>query len=192
MGILVVASLQSAQAVPFISKQLTETTTATLTSTDIAVIEAISKKSAWSLWRKKGTFIAVVVECDPGEVKYTPFSISPGFPTLETTNTLVLDFDERNRKAFRLKKLIRRPEVAIIGNKTWELMVARRDYKIEFPDYIGNLYFWLPGYNEDQTEALVFAFDWVGDVHFHEIRLKKEGDEWIKTYWEWMLHITLQ
>jgi hypothetical protein len=66
------------QAEPYINASRTLSTTETLTLTDLQVIDATARRA---LGDRRGGFLAIMVECEPGEVKFTPFL--PSFLTRE-------------------------------------------------------------------------------------------------------------
>jgi len=178
---------QQGYAAPYLNDFPTEATATTLSATDVSVIEAIAVHSAL---QRPGRFVAIVVECVSGEVKYTPMSVLP--PLLDHENTSdvpALNFAERNLKAFQVEKRLELRTVTIIGSKEIERLVAKGRYKTEFPRTTGYMYLWLPGYNSEQSEAFVYGFDMQVDVHGYTLRLKRSNGEWAVTSFRWLYEI---
>ncbi len=149
---------------PFANAQKASATTETLTKTDADVIEAIV--SSWNDYRKppagdkKVTCLAIVMECDPGEVKNG--SILPtGLVDAPSTATILQNLWERNVRAFRLRESVARGSLLIIGNKTTNRLVEEKTFRKRFPNLKDYNCFWLPGYDATGTKAAVYYW-WPG------------------------------
>jgi hypothetical protein len=95
-----------------------------------------------------------------------------------------VNFVRHNLRPFRLRKPLRRNQLTIVGNRLAHEWLQQGKYDEHFPATKGFVYMWLPGYNPDKTEALVYAFHTGSDTYAHldmwEVLLKlaKRDGKW--------------
>lgn len=162
----------------------TATHTAELDSDDLAVIASVCEHyvTMGSLWapNKSGAFVAIL-----SETQEPPFKPGGFGPWYRNEDAATRHFESRNDLTFRLPQILRHGRIALLGIETAHSLVRQGTFDETFPDHRGYLYFWLPGYNPDSTEAVVYVYHGGSDSHEGAImfgdlvRLEKIKGQWV-------------
>jgi len=157
----------------------------TFTQEDLAVMLAIAGVADDGRTTAMcGRLFAVMMEADAGTTV-----AKRGIPMTKqdydklTTDSLLIRTSDRNCHVFHLEGRIERRGLVVMG--THEYSETREQDRALSGGWLNLLtvvrvrHFWLPGYSEDGTHALVVMFDWSGPAeNVYSYELQKQEDRW--------------